>query len=373
MKHYQVKAMSMNYKKIIKAGLVGICFGALLIGAQTAFAITNDEANYWNFDDAGGRSISDTKGGQNGVMVGSSTGMGWASGKKGTALGMDGAVGTGIALPNGFLLGSQGSISVWFRMNELSDGNVIFSGKSTSDNNIFVLLSVDYEGRPQILFRTDPTSANRKAQGGAILNKNEWYHLVLVATGQTYRMYVNGEEKVITGENIGRWFPDLTNQTLSYRIGVSEANPLPGSWNGMIDELRIYSRALTGYEVTALYDEGNAGVPDVPLSVRPKPVVPVTDVLLSTPKEMSTTTEAVGNVQSVMRATFTRNLTMGARGTDVTALQVFLIKQGMLGEGLSTGYFGALTKVALVKWQAKNGLPATGYFGPMTRTKLGAM
>jgi hypothetical protein len=38
--------------------------------------------------------------------------------------------------------------------------------------------------------------------------------------------------------------------------------------------------------------------------------------------------------------------------------------------GTSKGYFGALTKSAVAKWQAAVGLPSTGYFGPMSRAKL---
>jgi hypothetical protein len=69
---------------------------------------------------------------------------------------------------------------------------------------------------------------------------------------------------------------------------------------------------------------------------------------------------------------FQRNLKQGARGTDVTELQKFLIAEGhMTGE--ATGYFGSLTKASLIRWQVKNKIPSTGYFGPMTRDYLEKM
>ena len=58
---------------------------------------------------------------------------------------------------------------------------------------------------------------------------------------------------------------------------------------------------------------------------------------------------------------------MGMRGEEVKKLQLVLIEQGFLASGLGTGYFGQLTKSAVVKFQMKHGLPGTGFFGPMSR------
>jgi len=65
--------------------------------------------------------------------------------------------------------------------------------------------------------------------------------------------------------------------------------------------------------------------------------------------------------------TFTRNLTVGSTGADVTALQQILIDGGYLDIASPTTYFGSMTKAALVKYQRENAISATGYFGPITR------
>ncbi|MBU0750023.1 peptidoglycan-binding protein [Patescibacteria group bacterium] len=71
--------------------------------------------------------------------------------------------------------------------------------------------------------------------------------------------------------------------------------------------------------------------------------------------------------------TFTRDLTIGSQGADVTALQNFLASKGFSVAAGATGYFGAQTKAALVSYQAANGIaPAAGYFGPATRAKVNA-
>jgi hypothetical protein len=70
--------------------------------------------------------------------------------------------------------------------------------------------------------------------------------------------------------------------------------------------------------------------------------------------------------------TFTSYLKVGSTGADVTALQSMLSSNGFLTmpAGVSMGYFGQLTKAAVVKYQASVGLPATGFVGPLTIAKL---
>ncbi|MEY4440644.1 MAG: trimeric autotransporter adhesin [Candidatus Parcubacteria bacterium] len=68
-------------------------------------------------------------------------------------------------------------------------------------------------------------------------------------------------------------------------------------------------------------------------------------------------------------AAYTRDLTVGSTGADVSELQAFL--NAKVAAGLpTTGYFGTLTKAAVMKWQASVGLPSTGYFGSMSRAKI---
>ncbi|MBI5134506.1 MAG: peptidoglycan-binding protein [Candidatus Taylorbacteria bacterium] len=69
-------------------------------------------------------------------------------------------------------------------------------------------------------------------------------------------------------------------------------------------------------------------------------------------------------VSSQASVSFAKDLTVGSSGADVTALQ------NAIGVSPATGYFGSITKAAVVKYQASKGLPATGYVGPLTRAEL---
>ena len=62
-------------------------------------------------------------------------------------------------------------------------------------------------------------------------------------------------------------------------------------------------------------------------------------------------------------------LSNGSIGSEVTALQQKLIKDGFLS-GDATGYYGSLTAQAVKKYQTAHSLEATGYVGPGTRAVL---
>ncbi|MBI2013499.1 MAG: peptidoglycan-binding protein [Candidatus Colwellbacteria bacterium] len=76
-------------------------------------------------------------------------------------------------------------------------------------------------------------------------------------------------------------------------------------------------------------------------------------------------------------AAYTRDLTVGSTGTDVTDLQNFLISKSaaMWPAGqAATGYFGPITQAALAKYQTSVGIsPAAGYFGPITRAHMASI
>ncbi|MEK7628335.1 MAG: DUF4214 domain-containing protein [Patescibacteria group bacterium] len=78
--------------------------------------------------------------------------------------------------------------------------------------------------------------------------------------------------------------------------------------------------------------------------------------------------------------TLVRNLSRGMRGSDVTQLQQFLISQNLLASDSATGFFGAMTEIAVKQWQSKNSIASagtsatTGYgaVGPKTRAVIKA-
>jgi peptidoglycan hydrolase-like protein with peptidoglycan-binding domain len=68
--------------------------------------------------------------------------------------------------------------------------------------------------------------------------------------------------------------------------------------------------------------------------------------------------------------TFSRVLSLGSKGADVSALQQMLKSAGFYFYPTITGYFGRLTEKALTAYQAAHGLTPVGYTGPKTRALL---
>src|SRR5947209_7049080 len=67
-----------------------------------------------------------------------------------------------------------------------------------------------------------------------------------------------------------------------------------------------------------------------------------------------------GTGSSSSACSFTKDLTVGSTGNEVSQLQTALITKGYLS-AKATGYFGAMTKAAVVKWQMSAGVsPAAG-------------
>lgn len=83
---------------------------------------------------------------------------------------------------------------------------------------------------------------------------------------------------------------------------------------------------------------------------------------------------SLGSASSQSYPAFTRDLAVGSRGNDVSALQQFLISRGHAIPAGATGYFGPQTQSALAAYQRTVGIaPATGYFGVITRSQVNAV
>jgi large repetitive protein len=82
--------------------------------------------------------------------------------------------------------------------------------------------------------------------GGTAINDNVWHYVVEIFDGQNWLIYVDGKQ------NQSKTDPaTLTVNTQQLRIGI---RGVIYPFNGLIDEVRIYNRALSDAEIQALYN-----------------------------------------------------------------------------------------------------------------------
>jgi len=193
----------------------------------------------------------------------------FAEGRKGGALKLDGA--GHVQLPNSDALdkvqAESYSLAAWFRPEGVPPG-------TESDNNARYGILVkegwhnglSYNNEKQFVMEhwlapaaggDDPVWAG----AGTWEDSNDagrWYHLAGVVDRKagTTKLYINGELKNTAEWEAGKASRDPNKSP--WRVGVASPEAKKWAWHakGLIDDVRIYKKALSDAEVTALYKEG---------------------------------------------------------------------------------------------------------------------
>lgn len=234
---------------------------------------------YFNFDEEGGV-IEDLSGsGNNGTVKGTPK---WVDGPQpdfGMAVEFNGAGGHILVADSDSLDAGQDDITIALWVNYvagdqltayprlISNGMPLFMAngpgfeitvKGTEDDPDHILglfYGVSGGGRQAVDAKLDE------------IGDGEWYHLVALKDGEEGRVYVNGELKAS-----GPLTPIDISNDLPLVIG---ANGAPGNnnwFNGMVDEVAVYMRALTADEISAL----SKGILAAAGSVKPEGKLPIT-------------------------------------------------------------------------------------------------
>ena len=192
------------------------------------------------FDEGGGTSAGDASGSGNGGTVAGAT---WtASGRHGGALSFDG-IDDRVVVPDAdsLDLGTGMTLEAWVRPATLGSAwrTVLF--KAQADNHVWALYGSDgTRPRAEAFIGSDVF----QAAGTGALAANQWAHLTATYDGTLLRLYVNGTLATSTTVE-----GSLLTSTGDLWIG---GNPVWAEWfSGLIDEIRVYDRALTGEQIAA--------------------------------------------------------------------------------------------------------------------------
>jgi len=230
-----VTSLSIGIEGAGASGMFFVDTVRLYAGATTKIQPTmpsDSDANlaaYYAFD--GG--VTDSTGAYNATVTGSPE---YEAGHVGQAIGLNGVNDTVVNSFAAETLWPAGSVSLWTKAAALAQPNYASVFNNNSSNLDF---QIDVDG-------TDP--GNYRYHGsvdvtlGAVTT--EWTHLAISCDGTRTKFYFNGlyvDKADIADTNFGQ-----------IAFGVNRAGDV--YFNGLIDEARLYNRALSDGEVAALAD-----------------------------------------------------------------------------------------------------------------------
>ena len=144
---------------------------------------------------------------------------------------------------------NQLTVSAWFNSNVEGDQNAIVSEYQTAGDRNFQITIRDTDEIAYIICSSDNTCSIITTVNSPI-STNTWYHASLTYDGTTAIAYLNGE--VVGTDTVASGALDTTSQP--FQIGRRGTVQY---FDGSIDEVRVYNRALTQAEITALYNSGD--------------------------------------------------------------------------------------------------------------------
>ncbi len=223
--------------------------GKTTVNASQNNQLTSGLVGLWSFNgsDLSGTTAYDRSGqGNNGTLT---NGPSVYPGKVGQALNFDGT-NDYVSLPALPSVTAPYSVSFWMKpTGGLSSGNTVVSLRGANSFPKFLLMTnnklLAYAGGEKYRYGTRVFSSS---------DLNTWWHVVFVVADSAaltnWKIYLNGIDDTGTpGANTGLYYDPSTFGTVG--------NDIAGQYfDGALDEVRIYNRALSASEVAALYQMG---------------------------------------------------------------------------------------------------------------------
>ncbi|NIO45151.1 MAG: hypothetical protein GTN36_06410 [Candidatus Aenigmarchaeota archaeon] len=204
----------------------------------TSTPIEDDLVGYWKFD-GNTQDFSDYN--NHGTPFGNPT---WSTDCiSGSCINFDGDGDYVRATTNG-MLNYQGTIALWAKTSNVPSGRAyMFSHREESEINSRIYL-FNLNGKFNIGLGDDSAEDT-----GYTFTVNQWDHFALTWSGANYNAYVNGEPvkpgSTSTPTSIASYL------YMGSYLGTQEY------FNGKIDEVKVFNRALSSSEIEAEYDGSN--------------------------------------------------------------------------------------------------------------------
>jgi hypothetical protein len=211
-----------------------------------------------DFNDGSGPIASDSSGnGNTGYLEGAT----WTpQGRTGSALSFNG-VNSYLRIPDSSSMDfdkSQGTIEMWIKPNNPSNG--VWQPLMLDDQGEYWDIELNIQADGDLYFYPwvgDQVWNNYNLVTNP-LQPGEWNHVAVTWQYSTKEVsiYVNGTEQVYAIENVPTYWTSLA-QTGNWYIGGSPDTEKDQYFDGLIDEVKVYSRDLSAAEILQHYNAGS--------------------------------------------------------------------------------------------------------------------
>jgi hypothetical protein len=206
----------------------------------------------WRFDEGSGTQATDSSIGlyhnlNHCTLMGMDPSQAWVPGRINTGIEFDGVDDHLVCGDDSSLKTAQGTIYFWMKADSLgqtADFVTLFEDASTD----YLSVSLDASDRIRLEVTDDNTPLIAIVSDGTIPD-TDFHHVAVTQDGTSVRIFIDGQETPVTGTNGGAWSSHLT--LAGSRVGMG--------FSGVLDEMRIYDRALEPGEV----DLHHGGNPDI--------------------------------------------------------------------------------------------------------------
>ena len=153
------------------------------------------------------------------------------------------------------------SFALWVKPDASQpDANAIIISKSNFSSTGYAIIQNGGANSNQYTFIVGTGAGLSGSGSNFTLTAGSWNHVAVTrsANGTSTKVYVNGSQ--VADVN---WLTTIASSD-PIALGIGNLGPVPGSsglvFNGVIDEVAIWSRELAAYEVEAVYDYGSGSL-----------------------------------------------------------------------------------------------------------------